>query len=511
MVRDYARLLRLLKEGHSISEIAEAMHIKRDTVAAARDRIIMAYGSLEAVPDGQTDEDIHAWIVRLRNSGHLPVDCDMVLRQHRNGKTYDELWTAYVKDAEARSLRHYGRSSFCSTVAEYARVHDMTVGIEKRPGFKCEVDWVGDKAAITDPDAGEPVPIHIFVMALPYSGYFYCEGFLNEKMDSWLTGHIHGFNYFGGVPVMIVPDNCKTAVVEGRRNFRDEAVLNPRYKDLADHYGAFIRPARVRRPKDKSVVERSVQIIEKDIMTEMARLDMFSLEEFNRILARKLERRLARPYTKRYGSRTSIFEEEEKDTLHPLPATGFNSCREREAAVGRDGYIQYCNAYYSVPPRYIKKKVIVREIDGVLSIYDDARNLIAEHGKAVRKWQRVSVPEHQKHDLALYGGYSSNEFDDSARSIGPSMHSWVRTVKARHDNAADSYRTLLGVFSFIRKFPADLVEKAAADALRVGVCSARGFKAFISDHMAEQEKDDARGSSIDDIYISHEKEVSEWR
>ena len=87
-------------------------------------------------------------------------------------------------------------------------------------------------------------------------------------------------------------------------------------------------------------------------------------------------------------------EEEEKKTLLPLPVAGYHSYTEREAAVGRDGYIQYSCAFYSVPPQYIKKKVIARSYEGRLYIYDDHRTLIAEHPIASRKWQRVTDPGH---------------------------------------------------------------------------------------------------------------------
>ena len=317
---------------------------------------------------------------------------------------------------------------------------------------------------------------------------------------------MHAFEFFSGVPVAIVPDNCKTAVIKGRGKYDDDAILNPRYKEFADHYGVFIRPARIRHPKDKSVVERSVQVIQKDILPQMRRLDIFSLDEFNRILSHKLERRLAKPYTKRYGSRTSVFEQEEKATLHPLPAAGFHSYTEREAAVGRDGYIQYSSAFYSVPPQFIKRKVTVREMEGRLYVYDDRRNLIAEHGKAVRRWQRVTDPDHRKADLALYGGYCPHEFDERARSIGPSMLAWVKAVQGRCDNVADSYRTLLGVFSNIGRHPAEVVEEAAAEALSVNAYSARAFKALVAQQAAADARRDVCMSTIDDIYMAHEED-----
>ena len=317
---------------------------------------------------------------------------------------------------------------------------------------------------------------------------------------------MHGFEFFGGVPVVLVPDNCKTAVTEGRRRSTEEAVLNRRYRDFADYYGIAIRPARIRHPKDKSVCERSVRIIEDDILPEMEKLDIYSIEEFNSILRKKLTRRLAKPFAKRYGSRTSIFEEEEKKTLLPLPVARYHSYTEREAAVGRDGYIQYSCAFYSVPPQYIKKKVIARSYDGRLYIYDDHRMLIAEHPIASRKWQRVTDPEHQRYDLALYGGYSKMEFDNAARSIGSGMYEWVQQVKGRWECEADSYRTLLGVFSWIKRFPADIAEAAAQQALNSGIFSVRGFKAIVSRCIAESEKTRQEKQNINSIYIAHKED-----
>ena len=506
MIKDYRQLMLLSKRGLSIRQIARMAGCKWETARDALERMKAAYGSLEAIPQEATSDDIRGMIRSMQETqdgGYLPVDCDEVLEKRRHGMPMDKLWAVYAEDAERLGKAAYRRSRFCEIVADYASGKGIAVSMEKVPGIKCEVDWVGDRAHIIDVDTGELIPVHIFVMALPYSSYFYCEGFFDERMGSWLAGHKHGFEFFGGVPVVLVPDNCKTAVTEGRRSFYEEVVLNRKYSDFADYYGIAVRPARIRHPKDKSVCERSVRIIEDDIMPEMERLDIYSLDEFNSILRKKLIRRLARPFTKRYGSRSSIFEEEEKKTLLPLPVAGYRSYTEREAAVGRDGYIQYSCAFYSVPPQYIKRKVIAKDYEGRLYIYDDHRTLIAEHPIASRKWQRVTDPGHQKHDLALYGGYSKTEFDNAARSIGSGMYRWVQEVKGRWECEADSYRTLLGVFSWIKRFPADIAEAAAQQALHSGIFSVRGFKAIVSRCIADEDKTEREKQSLNSIYIAH--------
>lgn len=506
MIKDYRQLMLLSKRGLSIRQTARMAGCKWETVRDALERMKEAYGSLDAIPQEATSEDIREMIRAMQekpDGRYLQIDCDGILEGRRHGMSMDKLWAGYTKEAQKLGKAAYRRSRFCEIVADHASKHGIAVSIEKIPGIRCEVDWIGDKAHIIDVDTGELIAVHIFVMALPYSGYFYCEGFFDERMDSWLTGHMHGFEFFGGVPVVLVPDNCKTAVSEGRKRFHDEVILNRKYSDFADYYGITIRPARIRHPKDKSVVERSVRIIEDDLMPEMERLDIYSIGEFNSILRKKLARRLAKPFSKRYGSRTSIFEEEEKKTLLPLPVARYHSYTEREAAVGRDGYIQYSCGFYSVPPQYIKKKVIARSYEGRLYIYDNHRSLIAEHPVASRKWQRVTDPEHQRYDLALYGGYSKTEFDNTARSIGSSMYEWVQQVKGMWECEADSYRTLLGVFSWIKRFPADIAESAARQALHSGIFSVRGFKAIVSRCIADRDKARQEKQDLNNIYIAH--------
>lgn len=64
---------------------------------------------------------------------------------------------------------------------------------------------------------GEEIPFFIFVSALPCSQYTYVEGFLSMAVESWITAHIHAFEFYGGVTRIIVPDNLKTRVTKFSR------------------------------------------------------------------------------------------------------------------------------------------------------------------------------------------------------------------------------------------------------------------------------------------------------
>ena len=321
---DYSYMIRLKKLGFSLNAIAKQCGCKWETVQRTILRCEEAWGGIGNIPGDATSEDI-AFIINSGTGGpdssYLQPDCDEVIQRCRKGEKRDMVWADYVKDAEKAGKKAYQISRFNEIVSDYARQKDIAILVPKIPGQECQVDWVGDKACITDYDSKEKVELHLFVMVLPYSSYFYTEAFTDEKMASWLEGHRHAFEFFGGCPQVAIPDNCATATEEARSKYYDEVILNRRYSSFMDHYGIVVAPARNYRPKDKPAVEASVKIIETDLMPKLRKEDAGSVAEYNRALHRLLEERLAKDFSKRLGSRTSIFLSEEKDCLNPLPTT----------------------------------------------------------------------------------------------------------------------------------------------------------------------------------------------
>lgn len=71
--------------------------------------------------------------------------------------------------------------------------------INRKTGEQVEVDWAGDTTKIIDPDTGEITKAFVFVGVMSYSQYTYVEAFLDEKQSSWITAHVHMFEFFGGI------------------------------------------------------------------------------------------------------------------------------------------------------------------------------------------------------------------------------------------------------------------------------------------------------------------------
>ena len=86
----------------------------------------------------------------------------------------------------------------------------------------------------------------------------------------------------------------------------------------------------------------------------------FSLAELNRAIRDKLELFNQRLFQKKEGSRRSLFLEEEKPLLAPLPATRFELSDWKTATVQFNYHISVDGMLYSVPYEYIKKKVDVK-------------------------------------------------------------------------------------------------------------------------------------------------------
>jgi transposase len=92
-----------------------------------------------------------------------------------------------------------------------------------------------------------------FVMVLAISRHMFVRPTFSMSQSEWSAAHVEGFDYFGGAPRRLIPDNLKTGVI--KPDIYDPR-LNRSYAELAEHYGVLIDPARALKPKDKPRVER---------------------------------------------------------------------------------------------------------------------------------------------------------------------------------------------------------------------------------------------------------------
>ena len=86
------------------------------------------------------------------------------------------------------------------------------------------------------------------------------------------------FDFFGGVPRLIVPDSLKSGV--NTASFYAPEV-NRSCGMMAAHYGVGILPPRPRKPRNKEKVEAEVRLAQPDILGRLRHQTFFSLSDCN--------------------------------------------------------------------------------------------------------------------------------------------------------------------------------------------------------------------------------------
>ncbi len=163
------------------------------------------------------------------------------------------LWLEY----KALHPGGYQYTWFCDHYRAWRKKLDVVMRQTHRAGDQ-GVDYAGQTVSVTGPATGELRQAQIFVAVLGASNYTYCEATWTQSLPDWIASHQRAFQFFGGTPELVVPDNLKSGV---DRAHRYEPDLNATYAEMATHYGTVIMPARVRKPRDK--VEAGVLLVER--------------------------------------------------------------------------------------------------------------------------------------------------------------------------------------------------------------------------------------------------------
>jgi Transposase and inactivated derivatives len=131
------------------------------------------------------------------------------------------------------------------------------------PGQDLDLDF-GELGRFLDDDENLK-KVYVFSLRLRHSRMVYREITLDQKLPTFLMGHIHAFEYFNGVPANCIPDNLKAAVV---KSSVDNDGINRSYQELAEYYGFVIAPCLPRTPQHKGGVENDIKYIKHSFLSE---------------------------------------------------------------------------------------------------------------------------------------------------------------------------------------------------------------------------------------------------
>jgi transposase len=390
-MRKIKEVLRLHHEmGLSARQIAKSCHIARSTAKEYLDRAQRAgltWPLSSELDDAQLENLLFPPTQPIApEKRHMPPMEYLYQELKKKAVTLQVLWCEY-KQANPEGYQY---SQFCKLYHEWVSKLDVCLRQEYRAGEKLFVDYAGQTIPVQNPLTGQIQEAYLFVATLGASHYTFAEASFSQDLPSWISSHIHAFEFFGGIPEILIPDNLKAAATHPSRYEPD---LNPTYRDLAEYYGTVVIPARVGKPRDKAKVEWAVLLVERWILAALRNHTFFSLAELNQTIARKLDELNHRPFQKLNTSRRALFENLEKPALKPLPEKPYEYAEWRKARVNIDYHIEVDHHYYSVPYQLIKEQVDVRLTSSTIEILFKNRR-VASYARSYQKGKFTTLQEH---------------------------------------------------------------------------------------------------------------------
>ena len=392
---------------------------------------------------------------------HEPDYASIHQELKRKGVTLLLLWQEYEQAYKKSAYRY---AQFCTKYRDWLQRQKPSMRQIHRAGEKLFIDYCGPTIDVIDPATGEIRSASIFVAVLGASNYTYIEATWDQTLPNWIASHVRAFQFFGGVPLLLVPDNLKSAVTKACRY---EPKINETYADLAAHYGAAVLPARPYKPKDKAKAENAVLVTERWVLAKLRHHTFVGLAELNAAIAKLLYELNHRSFKKLPGTRASQFEVIDKPALKALPAHAYEFATFSDARVHVDYHVEVDNHYYSVPYKLIKELVHVRlTINTVECFYNGLR--VASHVRSYRKGKHTTLAEHMPPSHRKFSEWSPGRFLNWAIDIGPSTRDVIKHLLTKSAHPEQSYRACFGILTSAKQYGKERLELACQRALAIG-------------------------------------------
>jgi transposase len=479
-VIDVSEILMHWHAGRSKNEMAESLGVDRKTlrkyIAPAQ-----AAGITPGGPAKSSEEWaglVREWFPQLADSRLRQVTWPAIGEHHefirgqlQAGVTvstiHQRLRDEHGLAVSVASLRRY----VAANVAEETRRSQVRVlrPHPAEPGAEAQIDY-GQLGRWLDPATGRQRVVWAFVMVLACSRYMFVRPVLKMDQAAWTECHVAAFEFFGGVPARLVPDNLKTGV--DKPDLYDPK-LNRCYGELAAHYGCLIDPARAVKPRDKARVERPMPYVRDSFWRGRQFASLAQMQaEAARWCAEVAGARACRPLEG--AAPAVVFAAVEKHALRPVPASPFVLATWAKAKIGPDIHAQVNTVLYSLPWQHIGKTADVRVTATMVQFFIGGQ-LVKTH------------PRKQRGRQTDYGDYPPEKIAfhmrtpawcrKQAKSIGPACEQVIAGLLT--DNALYRLRAAQGVVGLADRHDPGRLEAACAKAITAGDPSYRTIKGIL--------------------------------
>lgn len=462
------RVLQLLEAGVSQRNIALELKVSRNTVKDYVLKFIRSqksYSDLLKLPEYELGRLCYNPAHSTRDEERYNVLSEKIpyflSELNRTGVTRYLLWQEYC----ARVNNPYSYQQFCEHVNTFKKVRQAVMHLEHKPGERAEIDFAGKMLSYVDKESGEVIYCPVLVAVLPYSGYSYVEALPRASMELLVAALNRCMQHFGGVPVNVISDNMKQVVSTSNR-------YEPSFSELADqwslHYNTSLFATRVRKPRDKSTVEKAVDLAYMRIYAPLRDEIFFSLAELNHHIKIQLDAHNHALMQKKDHSRYDLLLAE-RSYMKALPEKDFEMKYTVKAKVQKNYHITLGQDWhhYSVPFRYIGKEVKVVYDTGTVEVYLNL-DRIAFHTRSYKKHGYSTLESHMPDNHYKYKiskGWNEDYFLEKATIIGDNTSKVIQRIIGSRQFTEQAYNACLGILRLKEKYGSDRLEAACKRAL----------------------------------------------
>ena len=468
-MRQIREILRLKwVQGWSHRQVAQSLRVSLGTISGVVQRAQGAgldWPHVEALPEAALEVRLYGPRAVPGAARPLPDFPTLHAERRQPGVTLELLHLEYLQ----RHPDGYRYTQFCGLYRRWLARRGLSMRQVHRAGEKLFVDYAGKKPTLVDPRTGQRTEVELFVGVLGASNYTYAEATATQQVRDWLASHRRAFEFLGGVPAAVVPDQLKSGVVVPCRY---EPQLQRTYDECAQHYGTVILPARPARPRDKAKAEVAVQLAERWIVARLRHEAFASLEALNVRIAELLDDLNSRRMRLYQASRRELFERLDRPALRPLPAEPFVYGEWKRARVNIDYHVEVDGHYYSVPHALLYEQVDVRVTATTVEVFLRGQR-VAAHLRSAQRGRHTTVAAHMPKAHQRHQEWSPSRLVEWARTVGPETGALVEAILADRPHPEQGYRSCLGILRLVRRYGAARLEAACARARAAGARSYR--------------------------------------
>src|SRR5450432_749448 len=443
------QLLRLYSSGKGTKFISNTTGIARNTIK----KYLLQFVSLKctmADVEEMTDAQLaRAFLIKkpviedprvTDLESLLPV---LIAKLKKRGITKKIIYQDYISQ-HPDGFKH---SAFLVRINTFIGMSKPSMRVPHKAGDKLFIDFTGKRLSVVDDDTGEIQEAEVFVAVLGCSQLTFVMAVASQKKEDFILACEHALHFYGGVPEAIVPDNLKSAV---KKAGRYESELNDSFAAFAAHYNTYVFPARVYKPKDKALVEGAVKIIYTSIFTKIDEKVYTDLEMLNGDILFYLEAHNNTLLTGCDYSRMQQFEQLEKNVLKPLNKYPYDPMITKTATVGKTGYVTADYRYYSVPYKFIGKKIKLMYNRTKIEAYSE-HELIAAHVRHFTKEKYIQNEDHLASWHRYPAEWNPEKFIADGMQIHQAVADYITKVLARNEYPEKNYRACLGIINFKKR------------------------------------------------------------